>query len=132
VVCICEGDHCPDLVTEILVHGTIEILGIVDGDLLRYFITTDDVLLEKFLDGGGGYIGYRFCFNPFGEGAAVAYRYSVEKSYEKGRKLRLAGCVVPHVGDRTSVLSQTGGARCVSGFPYSESLTGGPRLAFER
>jgi hypothetical protein len=67
VVCICEGDHCPDLVTEILVHGTIEILVIVDGDLLRYFVAIDDVLLEKFLDAGGGYIGYMFCFNPFGE-----------------------------------------------------------------
>jgi hypothetical protein len=28
---------------------------------------TDDVLPEKFLDGGGGYICYWFCFNPFGE-----------------------------------------------------------------
>jgi hypothetical protein len=43
---------------EILEHGTIKILGIVDGYLLRDSITTDDVLPEKFLDGGGGYIGY--------------------------------------------------------------------------
>jgi hypothetical protein len=35
--------------------------------LLRYFVATDDVLLEKFMDDGGGYIGYRFRFNPFGE-----------------------------------------------------------------
>jgi hypothetical protein len=54
-------------VTEILEHGTIEILGIVDGDLLRNSVATDDVLTEKFLDCGGGYIGHRFRFNPFGE-----------------------------------------------------------------
>jgi hypothetical protein len=53
--------------TEILEHSTIEILGIVDGDLLRNSIMTDDVLPEKFMDGGGGYIYYWFCFNPFGE-----------------------------------------------------------------
>jgi hypothetical protein len=44
--------------TEILEHGIIEILGIVDGYLLRDSVMTDDVLPEKFLDGGGGYIGY--------------------------------------------------------------------------
>jgi hypothetical protein len=67
VVYRCEGDFRPYLVTEILEHGTIKILGIVDGDLLRNSVTTDDVLPEKFLDCGGGYIGYRFRFNPFGE-----------------------------------------------------------------
>jgi hypothetical protein len=51
--------------TEILEHGTIKILGIVDGDLLRNSITTDDVLPGKFLDGGRGYICYWFRFNPF-------------------------------------------------------------------
>jgi hypothetical protein len=54
-------------VIEILEHGTIEILGIIDGDLLWNSIVTDDVLLEEFLDGGGGYVGYTLCFNPFGE-----------------------------------------------------------------
>jgi hypothetical protein len=54
-------------VTEILEHGTIKILGIVNGALLRNSITIDDVLLEKFLDCGGCYIGYKFHFNPFGE-----------------------------------------------------------------
>jgi hypothetical protein len=56
-----------DLVTEILEHGTIEILGIIDGDLLRNSTATDNILLEKYLDGGGGYIGYRCRFNPCGE-----------------------------------------------------------------
>jgi hypothetical protein len=37
--------------TEILEHDTIEILGVVDGYLLR-FVTTDDVLPEKFLNSG--------------------------------------------------------------------------------
>jgi hypothetical protein len=67
VVYICEADLRPDLVTEILEHGTIKILGVVDGDLLRNCVTTDDALLENFLDCGRGYIGYRFRFNPFGE-----------------------------------------------------------------
>jgi hypothetical protein len=57
----------PDLMIEILEHGTIEILGIVDGDLLRNSVTTDDVLPKKFLEGGRCYICYWFCFNPFGE-----------------------------------------------------------------
>jgi hypothetical protein len=63
----CEEDLHPDLMTEILEHGTIKILGIIDGDLLRNSIATEDVLPEKFLDGGEIYIGYWFCFNPFGE-----------------------------------------------------------------
>jgi hypothetical protein len=67
VVYRCKGDLHPDLVTEILKHGTIEILGIVDGDLLRDSVATYDVLPEKFLDCGGGYISYRLRFNPFGE-----------------------------------------------------------------
>jgi hypothetical protein len=43
---------------EILEHGTIEILGVVHGDLLRNSVVTYDVLPEKFLDGGRGYISY--------------------------------------------------------------------------
>jgi hypothetical protein len=67
VVYRCEGDLCPDLMIEILDHGAIKVLGIVNGDLLRNSIATNDVLPEKFLNCGRGYIGYRFCFNPFGE-----------------------------------------------------------------
>jgi hypothetical protein len=63
----CEGDLCLDLIIEILEYGIVKILGIIDGDLLRNSVTTDDILLEKFLNGGGSDIGYRFCFNPFGE-----------------------------------------------------------------
>jgi hypothetical protein len=66
VIYRCEGDLHPNLMTEILEHGTIKILDIVTGDLLRNSVTTDDVLPKK-LDGGGGYICYRFHFNPFGE-----------------------------------------------------------------
>jgi hypothetical protein len=62
-----KRDLRPELMIEILDHGTIEILGIVDGDLLRNSITTDDVLPEKILDGGRSYIYYWFHFNPFGE-----------------------------------------------------------------
>jgi hypothetical protein len=51
----------------ILEHGTIEIVGIIDSDLLRNSIAIDDALPEEFLDRGGGYIGYRLRFNPFGE-----------------------------------------------------------------
>jgi hypothetical protein len=67
VIYRCEGDLRPDLVAEIVEHGTIEILGIINGYLPRDSVTTDDVLLEKILDGGGGYISYRLHFNPFGE-----------------------------------------------------------------
>jgi hypothetical protein len=62
---------------EILEHGTIKILGIVDGYLLRDSVTTDDVLTEKILDGGGGYIGYWLRFNPFGEVLDCDYGESV-------------------------------------------------------
>jgi hypothetical protein len=62
-----EGDLRPDLVTKIFKHCTIEILVVINGDLLRNSITIDDVLLEKFLDGGRGYVGYGLRFNPFGE-----------------------------------------------------------------
>jgi hypothetical protein len=54
-------------VIEILEHGTVKIFSIIDDDLLRDSVATDDVLPEKFLDCGRGYIGYRLCFNPFGE-----------------------------------------------------------------
>jgi hypothetical protein len=37
---------------EILEHGTIKILGIVDVDLLWNSIATDDVLPKELLDGG--------------------------------------------------------------------------------
>jgi hypothetical protein len=67
VVYRCEGDLRPDLVTKILEHGTIKILGIVNSDLLRDSVATDDILPEKSLDRGGGYVGYRLRFNPFGE-----------------------------------------------------------------
>jgi hypothetical protein len=67
VIYRCEGGLHPDLVIEILKHDSIEILGIVHCYLLRDSITIDDVLPEKFLDGGGGYIGYWLHFNPFGE-----------------------------------------------------------------
>jgi hypothetical protein len=67
VIYRCEGDLCPDLMTEILEHDTIKVLGIVDGYLLRNSITTDVVLLEKLLNSGGVYIGYRLHFNPFGK-----------------------------------------------------------------
>jgi hypothetical protein len=67
VIYRCEGDLHPDLMIEILEHGTIKLLDIDDGYLLRDSITTDDVLLEKFLDSGEGYIGYWLRFNPFGE-----------------------------------------------------------------
>jgi hypothetical protein len=67
VVYICKRDLRPNLVIEILQHGTIKILGIVDGDLLRNSVAIDDVLPEEFLDGGGGYVCYRLRFNPFSE-----------------------------------------------------------------
>jgi hypothetical protein len=46
---------------------TIKIISIVDGDLLRNSIVTNDVLPKEFLDGGEGYVGYRLRFNQLGE-----------------------------------------------------------------
>jgi hypothetical protein len=63
----CKRNLHPDLVTEILEHGTIKIFSIIDSDLLRNSIAIDDVLPDEYLDCGGGYIGYRFHFIPFGE-----------------------------------------------------------------
>jgi hypothetical protein len=37
-------------VTEILEHGTIKILDIIDGDLLRNSVMIDDVLPKKILN----------------------------------------------------------------------------------
>jgi hypothetical protein len=54
-------------VAEILEQGTIKVLGIVNGDLLRNSIATDDVLPEELLDGGKGCVHYRLHFNPFSE-----------------------------------------------------------------
>jgi hypothetical protein len=58
VIYRCKGDIHPDLMIEILEHGTIVVLGIIDGDLLRNSVATNDILPEKFLDGGEGYVGY--------------------------------------------------------------------------
>jgi hypothetical protein len=54
-------------VTKIFEHCTIKILGVINVDQLRDSERTDDVLPEKNLDGGGGYISYSLRFNPFGE-----------------------------------------------------------------
>jgi hypothetical protein len=58
VIYRCERDIRSDLLTEILEHGTVRILDIGDGYLLRDFVAIDDVLPEKYLVGGRGYIGY--------------------------------------------------------------------------
>jgi hypothetical protein len=58
VIYRCERDLRSDLLTEILEHSTVRILDIGDGYLLRDFVAIYDVLPEKYLDGGRGYIGY--------------------------------------------------------------------------
>jgi hypothetical protein len=58
VVYKCEGDLRPDLMTRILEHVTIKIVGIVNGYMMRDSVMIDDVLPEKILDGGRGYVGY--------------------------------------------------------------------------
>jgi hypothetical protein len=67
VVYRCEGDLRLDLMAETLEHGTFKILGIVNRDLLWNSIAIDDVVSEEFLNGGGGCVGDRLRFNPFGE-----------------------------------------------------------------
>jgi hypothetical protein len=59
---------------EILEHGTIKILGVVNYDLLWNSVATDDVLPEEFLNGGRGYVGNRLRFDPHGE--VLHYDYS--------------------------------------------------------
>jgi hypothetical protein len=56
VVYRCKGDLCPNLVAKILEHGTIKVLGVVNGDLLGNSVVADDGLPEEFLDGGEGYV----------------------------------------------------------------------------
>jgi hypothetical protein len=46
VVYGCNGDLHPNLMVEILEHGTIKILGVVDRDMLWNSIGLDDVLPE--------------------------------------------------------------------------------------
>jgi hypothetical protein len=48
VVYRCEGDLRPDPMAEILEHGTIEVLGIVDRDLLWNSIAANNVLPKEF------------------------------------------------------------------------------------
>jgi hypothetical protein len=67
VVYGCEGDLRPNPMAEILEHGTIKILGVVNYDLLWNSVATDDVLPEEFLNGGRGYVGNRLRFDPHGE-----------------------------------------------------------------
>jgi hypothetical protein len=62
-----EGDLHPDLMIEMLEHATVKIFGIVDCDLLWDSIATDDVLLEEFLNGCGGYVGDELRLNPLSE-----------------------------------------------------------------
>jgi hypothetical protein len=75
------------------------------------------------------------------EGATTAY-LDVGKSYEKRGSFnrliafirggeRERGVMVPHIGNRTPVLSRIGGAMARAGFPCFELLTGGPRSSFE-
>jgi hypothetical protein len=45
----CEGSLHINLVVEIIEHVTIEVFGIVNCDLLRDSIVTDNILLENFL-----------------------------------------------------------------------------------
>jgi hypothetical protein len=55
------------LMIEILKHDAIKILGVVDGYLLRNSVMANDVLPEKLLNSGGGYVGYWLRFNPYGK-----------------------------------------------------------------
>jgi hypothetical protein len=67
VVYKCKGSLHPDLMAEIFEHGTIEILGIADCDLLWNSILVDGALPKEFLDGCGGDIFDGLHFNPLGE-----------------------------------------------------------------
>jgi hypothetical protein len=61
----CEGNLRANLVAEILEHVTLEVFGIVNCDLLRDSIATDNISLEKLLDGCRGYVGDELGLDPF-------------------------------------------------------------------
>jgi hypothetical protein len=54
-------------VIEILEHAVVKVLGVVDFDLLRNSIATDNVLPKDFFDGHRGYVGDKLRLNPLRE-----------------------------------------------------------------
>jgi hypothetical protein len=72
VIYRCEGDLRAYLVTEILKHANVKVLGVVDCDLLWNSRVADNVLPEKFLYSCRGHVGDRFCLDPLGE---IFHRY---------------------------------------------------------
>jgi hypothetical protein len=67
MICGREGDLRPNLAVEIFEDATIKILGVVNCGQLWNSVATDNILLEEFLDGGGGYIGDGLHFDPLDE-----------------------------------------------------------------
>jgi hypothetical protein len=59
-----EGYLHPNLMAEILEHVIIKLLGVVNCDFSRNTKVTNDVLLEKLLNGREAYVGDRLCLNP--------------------------------------------------------------------
>jgi hypothetical protein len=103
VVYRCDGDLHPNLMAEILEHGTVKIIGVVNRDLLWNSISTDDVLPKEFLNGGGGYVGDKLRFNQFGEVLHYDYSESV---------VSLCWCKFTDNGDAPSLQGRDGAINC--------------------
>jgi hypothetical protein len=88
---------------EILEHGTVKIVGVVNRDLLWNSISTDDVLPKEFLNGGGGYVGDKLRFNQFGEVLHYDYSESV---------VSLCWCKFTDNGDAPSLQGRDGAINC--------------------
>jgi hypothetical protein len=62
-----EGNLRSDLLTKILEHCTVKILGIVNCDMSGNTIETNDILPKELFDDCGAYVCDRFCLNPLRE-----------------------------------------------------------------
>jgi hypothetical protein len=63
----CEGDLHSDLLAEILEDCTIKVPFVVDCDVVRDTITTNDILPEELFDVCGAYVCDRLHLNPLRE-----------------------------------------------------------------
>jgi hypothetical protein len=51
-------------VVEVLIHVIVELFSAIDSEFSRDTVTTEDVLLEKFLDSHGAYVCDRLHLDP--------------------------------------------------------------------
>jgi hypothetical protein len=67
VIYRCKGNLCSDLLTQILEHCIVEVLGVVDCNVLGNAVAIDDILLEELFNSCGDDVCDRFFLNPLCE-----------------------------------------------------------------